>query len=115
MALGKKLYTLRNERNIKQEQVAYELEISQSTYSDWENDVSFPKKNNLKKLAEYYNVRIDELLDELYNINVKNKENAIALINSPNSKINSTQAIIKISDSLEKLTLLLEIFINKSN
>jgi transcriptional regulator with XRE-family HTH domain len=114
MSLGKKLLDLRMLKNIKQEQVAYDLEIAQSTYSDWENDISFPKRSNLKKLAEYYNVDINELLEDVYNISVKNKENAIALINSPNAKINSTQAIIKISESLEKLTILIEKLVNEN-
>lgn len=108
MTLDKKLLDLRTSKNIKQEQVAYDLEIAQSTYSDWENDISFPKKNNLNKLAQYYNVKIEELLEDTYNITIKNKENAIALVNSPNTKINSTEAIIKISESLEKLTTILE-------
>jgi transcriptional regulator with XRE-family HTH domain len=111
MTLGKKLSELRG--IVKQSQVAYDLEISQSTYSDWENDISTPKRDNLVKLANYFKVDVNELLEEVYNIKVKNKENAIALVNSPNSKINSTEAIIKISESLEKLTLLVEKLIDK--
>ena len=49
MTLGEKLFNLRTDKNLKQEQVAYELEIVQSTYSDWENDVSKPKKENVRK------------------------------------------------------------------
>ena len=108
MTLGEKLLELRTQKNIKQEQIAYDLEIAQSTYSDWENNISIPKRNNINKLANYFNVNVDELLGEMYNIKIKNKENAIALVNSPNSKINSTEAIIKIANSLEKLTLLVE-------
>lgn len=111
MTLGKKLFELRN--NKKQEQVAFDLEIAQSTYSDWENDISIPKKENLIKLANYFNVDINDLLEDIYNINIRNEENAIALVNSPNSKISSTQAIIKISESLEKLTFLVEKLIEK--
>ena len=111
MTLGKKLLELRS--ITLQSQVAYDLEIAQSTYSDWENDISTPKQINLIKLADYFKVDVKELLDEVYNIQIKNKENAIALVNSPNSKINSTEAIIKISESLEKLTLLVEKLIDK--
>jgi transcriptional regulator with XRE-family HTH domain len=111
MTLGKKLLELRG--NIKQSQVAYDLEIAQSTYSDWENDISTPKRENLVKLANYFNVDVNELLDEVYNVNITNKKNAIALVNSPNSKINSTEAILKISESLEKLTFLVEKLIDK--
>jgi transcriptional regulator with XRE-family HTH domain len=107
MSLGEKLLELRNGK--KQEQIAFDLEVSQSTYCDWENDVSIPKRKNLIKLAEYFNVDLSELDEEIYNVSVGNIENSVALINSPNSRIkNSTEAIIKIADSLERLTLLVE-------
>lgn len=113
MSLGKKLYDLRTVRNLKQEQVAYDLDIVQSTYCDWENDVITPKRENLLKLSNYFNVDIKELEEDIYKIKINNKKNAIALVNSPNTKINSTEAILKISESLEKLTLLVEKLIDK--
>ncbi|WP_395051966.1 helix-turn-helix domain-containing protein [Flavobacterium sp.] len=113
MSLGKKLYDLRTDKNLKQEQVAYDLEIVQSTYSDWENNVSTPKRKNLVKLAEYFGVEVNDLDEEIYRINIKNKKNGIALVNSPNTKINSTEAILKIAESLEKLTILVEKLIAK--
>ena len=113
MSLGKKLLELRNGR--KQEQIAYELDISQSTYCYWENDISIPKIENLLKLAEYYNVDVSELENEIYNkVNIKSIKDSVAVINRPNTKIkNSTEAIIKIAESLEKLTLLVEKLIEK--
>lgn len=114
MSLAKKLYDLRSSKNLKQEQVAYDLDIVQSTYSDWENGISTPKRTNLLKLAEYYDVDVNDLDEEIYKVTVGNIENSLALINSPNAKIkNSTDAIIKIADSLEKLTLLVEKLIKK--
>ena len=115
MTLGKKLFQFRAEKGLKQEQVAYDLEVSQSTYSDWENDLLKPRKENLLKLANYFNVDIKELVEEIFNINIQNDVNAIALVNSPNSKINSTDAIIKIADSIEKLVFLIEKLTDKNN
>jgi transcriptional regulator with XRE-family HTH domain len=105
---------LRIEKNLKQDQIAYDLDIVQSTYCDWENDVSVPKRDNLKKLADYFSIDVGEFEEEIYNINIQNKKNAIALVNSPHSKINSTEAILKIADSLEKLTVLMEKLVEKS-
>ena len=65
------------------------------------------------KLAEYFGVEVNDLDEEIYRINIKNKKNGIALVNSPNTKINSTEAILKIAESLEKLTLLVEKLIAK--
>lgn len=113
MSLGKKLLELRENKGYKQDQVAYDLEVSQSTYSDWENNISLPKRKNLLKLAEYFEVDITDLEEEIYNLSIQNKKNGIVLVKSPNTKINSTEAIIKIADSLEKLTLLVEKLIEK--
>jgi len=108
MSIGQKLNELRTLRNIKQEH----LEIAQSTYCDWENNVSIPKRENLLKLAKYFNIDINDLEEEIYKIIISNKKNAIALVNSPNSEINSTEAILKIAESLEKLTSILEKFVD---
>lgn len=117
MSSGNILYDLRVEKNLKQGQIAYDLEISQSTYCDWENSISKPKRENLRKLAEYFKVDIKNLEDEIYKSEIKNKKDtlAIASINSSNAKINSTEAILKIVNSLEKLTLLVEKLIAKSS
>jgi transcriptional regulator with XRE-family HTH domain len=80
MSIGQKLNELRTLRNIKQEQVAYDLEIAQSTYCDWENNVSIPKRENLLKLAKYFNIDINDLEEEIYKIIISNKKNAIALV-----------------------------------
>jgi transcriptional regulator with XRE-family HTH domain len=114
MSLGKKLYDLRIQKDFKQEQIAYDLDIAQSTYCDWENDISTPKRDNLLKLADYYNVNVNDLEEEVYKIKINNKKNAVALVNSSNNKLNSTEAIIKIADSLEKLTILVEKLITKN-
>lgn len=108
MPLRKKLFALRKSKKISQEKLAYDLDIVQSTYSDWENSISVPKRENLLKIANYFEIPITELEKEIYKIAINNKKNAIAVVNSPNVKINATDAILKISDSLEKLTLLVE-------
>lgn len=80
----------------------------QSTYCDWENNVTTPNRENLYKLATYFEVDVKELEEDIYKIKISNKKNAIALVNSPNTEINSTEAILKIAESLEKLTLIVE-------
>jgi transcriptional regulator with XRE-family HTH domain len=109
MSLGKKILDLRTQKKLKQDQVAYDLEVSQSTYSGWENDIIIPKRENLVKLAEYFGVQVEDFEEEIYKVNFKSIKNSVALINSPYVSIkNSTEAIIKISDTLEKLTELIE-------
>lgn len=53
---------LREEKNLNQEQVAKILNISQRTYSYYENGRDIPTVL-LIKLADFYNVSIDYLLN----------------------------------------------------
>jgi len=117
MSLGKKLYNLRKQKGVSQEALAYELGLSsQSSYSDWENDISIPKNDNIIRLSNYYDIDVNELLQEVFpSINITNEKNAIALVNSPNSNINQMEAIIKLADGLEKLNLIVENILGKKN
>ena len=108
LKIDNKLFHFRTVKVINQEQVAYDIQIAQRTYSDWENDLRKLRTNNLVKLTNYFDIDLKKLKEEIFNISIQNDLNAIALINSPNSKINSTEAIIKIADSLEKLVFLVE-------
>lgn len=110
-----KLNELRKSKNWSQEKVAFDLDVSQSTYSDWENDISIPKKENLIRLSEIFEVDVNELSNEIYNIHIENKKNGIAVVNSPNSKINATEAILKVSESLDNLVKTFEKFLQQSN
>lgn len=59
---GKRLKKLREGKNLSQEMVAEELNISRQAISRWENDKAFPDIENLKLLSELYEVSIDELV-----------------------------------------------------
>lgn len=62
MSLGDKLKTLRNKRGLSQQQVAYDLNITQQAYSRYELGRD-PDIHILKALAEYYGVSADYLLE----------------------------------------------------
>ena len=59
----KNLRNLRKELGLSQKQVAEKLNISQQTYSDYENDKTEPTMDMLVRLANLFGVSIDELLD----------------------------------------------------
>lgn len=66
---GNKLKALRLERGKIQKEVALELELSETGYSAYENDLRMPGLKTLIKIADYYNVSIDYLLgrdDKIY-------------------------------------------------
>ena len=57
------LRDIRKERGKTQKQIAKLLGVSQQSYSAYENGVSQPPRDALIKLAEYYQVSTDYLLD----------------------------------------------------
>ena len=61
---------LREDRDIKQKQIAKFLNVSQNTYSQYETGVIALTADVLIKLSEYYKVSIDYLLDRTSNPNI---------------------------------------------
>ena len=56
-----KIKILRKKKNMTQEQLAKEMEVRQSTVSDWETGKISPTAHKLQKLAKVLGCRIDDL------------------------------------------------------
>jgi len=63
----KNLKAIREDRDIRQKEVAAYLNVSHNTYSQYETGVISLTAEILIKLADYYNVSIDYLLDRTNN------------------------------------------------
>ncbi len=63
----KNLKSLREDKDIKQKEIAQYLNVSQNTYSQYETGVISLTAEVLIKLADYYGVSIDYLLDRTNN------------------------------------------------
>lgn len=78
MELSEKIYKLRKERGLTQEQVAEKLFVSRTAVSKWETGRGTPSMESLQMLSKFFNVTLDELLkaDEIIAIaKNENKEN----------------------------------------
>ena len=62
LSFGGRLSSIRKINNLKQKDIAAELNFSDKTISSWENDLSEPGITEIKKLADYFNVSIGFLL-----------------------------------------------------
>lgn len=67
----KNLRAIREDRDIKQKDMAKVLNVSQNTYSQYETGVIALTAEILIKLSDYYNVSIDYLLDRTNNPEIK--------------------------------------------
>lgn len=62
MNIGEKLYELRKEKHLSQEEVAEKLDVTRQTISKWETNQSTPDFDKIKPLCELYDITADELL-----------------------------------------------------
>ena len=67
----KNLRGIREDRDIRQIEIAKMLNVSQNTYSQYETGVISLTAEVLIKLADYYGVSIDYLLDRTKNPNLQ--------------------------------------------
>ena len=67
----KNLRGIREDKDIKQKDIAAYLNVSQNTYSQYETGVISLTAEVLLKLADYYNVSIDFLLGRTNNPNIQ--------------------------------------------
>ena len=62
MSFGERLYKLRSEKNISQEELAELLDVSRQSISKWENDKAYPEMTRLLFMSDYFDVSLDYLM-----------------------------------------------------
>jgi len=63
MTLGRRIKELRNNKNLTQEELAQKLNTNRPTLSNWELDRTQPGYTMLKKVADFFEVSTDYLLN----------------------------------------------------
>lgn len=64
MSFAENLKRLRRKKGISQSKLAKAVETSQSAVGYWERGQKIPSSEKAKKLAEFFNVSVDELLED---------------------------------------------------
>lgn len=81
LLFGQKLKELRLEKGLTQFSLSKDFGVSKMTISAWENDKQEPSIDDIIKLARYFDVTTDELLDiHSYDYNFEYKHNNTTLI-----------------------------------
>ena len=102
MNIGEKIYELRTKANISQETMGLDLGVSRQAVSKWETNQSVPDLENLKMIANYFNVQLTDLIDEnIDNIEIKTKE-----VNSINKLNKGSNIVLMVSVILSALLFL---------
>ncbi len=77
---GLKLQTLRKKALMSQDDLAELVGVSRQAISKWERSDALPDLYNAKKLAEIFNITLDELMDiEIKSIEKSEKNNKLSL------------------------------------
>lgn len=113
VSLGEKLKQARLNKNISQEYMAEALDISQKTYSNFENNKTIPNFSQIEKIAEILEVSILDFIhnDKLtFYQNNTGTNNGYVINNIPEKLIEQYELRIK---KLEEENLYLRDLLNK--
>lgn len=99
MSFGKKLSELRKSKGLSQEDLAFELGISQSSVSNYEGGTTLPDILILERVSAYFNTPVTELLsgehNTFYNSNNAGGQNGYVVNNNiPEKLIEQYEATI---------------------
>lgn len=84
--IGKKIKELRKEQDVTQEKLAAYLNISYQAISKWENGTAYPDITLVPRIANFFNVSADTLLDMHQPKEDKKLEEAQIVYNDNNNK-----------------------------
>ena len=62
MTVGQRIAKYRKQKNLSQEYIAEQLDVSRQAVSKWERNEGYPDITLLPAIASYYNVSVDDLL-----------------------------------------------------
>ena len=95
MTLGERIYRLRADRNMTQEQLAEKLGVTRQSISKWEGDLVKPEIEKLKAMAKLFEVSLDDLISDEAS-DKKDKEEKTITEDSLNKKTNRNKIIITV-------------------
>lgn len=109
MTFGERLYELRRNRNISQEELAELLDVSRQSISKWENDKAYPEMTRLLFMSEYFDVSLDYLMRGLEGD--KSNEDIVVSYKAKNMIMIWNSFISNLSDKQRKLMMVLYILL----
>lgn len=64
MSIGKNIRALREARNITQKELADAIGVTDKAVSTWEKDIKTPRMGSIQKIADYFNVKKSDIIEE---------------------------------------------------
>lgn len=82
----KRITELLDERNLKQNKFAADIGVSTSNVSEWKNESFFPSAAALIKIADYFHVSVDYLLERT---DVREMAGSLSELEKLNAQLNA--------------------------
>ena len=98
MTFSEKLVILRKKNSLTQDEFASAVKVSRQAVYKWESGQSYPEVMKLLDIKELFNISIDDLLDDTYELPVPEKKKKKRISKSDKERI---EAEILISESEE--------------
>ena len=100
MGVGTNLKRLRSKTKFSQQEIADMLGLDRNTYTNWENEATDIKSQYIPKLAEIFQVKIQDLFDDGQKSTVSNSQDNFEMHDSSIGQKDFQQGIIiNITDS----------------
>ncbi|MEG7335630.1 helix-turn-helix domain-containing protein [Bacillus sp. 0102A] len=84
---NKKLITLRKSKKLTQEEMANKIGVHRGTYANYERGHRQPDYDTLKKIADFFEVTIDYLLDQESEPIIREEKTPYTALNDPDLQI----------------------------
>jgi len=97
MLLNEKITIIRKMNNLTQENFAEELGVSRQAISKWENGTSVPDVQLLLRIADFYNLTLDQLVRDDFDLPLSNVDEKKVLENGM-----SEENMVDVEDYLGK-------------
>lgn len=100
MGVGTNLRKLRSKTKFSQQEIADMLGLDRNTYTNWENEITDIKSQYIPKLAEIFQVKVQDLFDESQKSTVSNTQDSFEMHDHSIGQKDFQQGIIiNITDS----------------
>lgn len=111
MEFNNKLYNLRKQKGLSQEELANRLNVSRQTVSKWEVGDSTPDMEKLIAMSDLFEISLDELVMDKKSVHVGETSNTSEIVTDLQKKVLSDENKKRAKRGIKIAAIILGIFV----